>query len=133
MKKILFILLMAGCKGGVRQEILLFNKSNNGIYCILHTDTTLNVSEIEHLRPETDSSIVKHFKNLANYSKKDSLEIVESLKLKGLIKPNSTKIILASSFVGIFRDKENIKSLIKNQYNGKANIFVVKENDLNKY
>lgn len=133
MKKILFILLIVGCKGGVHQEILLLNKSNSSIHCILYSDTTLNISEIESLRPETDITIKEHFKSLANYSKNDSLEIVESLKTKGTIKPNTSKIILASSYVGIFRNKESIKSLIKNHYNGKVHIFILKSEYLNNY
>mgnify|MGYP006182908353 CR=1 FL=1 len=130
---LVFFFLLFGCKGEVRQELIVLNKSSYNIFYCVHKDSLPEMSKIKEIRPWTDNEIKSHHRNLKFDTKRDSIENSKSLRTAYLIKKDSQKVVFSSRAVGIFLDKESIQEQIRNEFAGCLYVSVIAEDDLARY
>lgn len=130
---LVFIPLLFGCKEGVRQELIVSNKSSNNIFYCIHSDSIPDMSSVKKIRPWTDDEIKKHHRNLKFHTKEDSIENARSLRTTYLIKKGRQKVIFSSRAVEMFLDKESIQEQIRNEYVGCLYVSIIAEDDLVRY
>lgn len=132
---ILFIFLLVGCRKGIKQIIEIENKSENNIYFLISKDSIIKDNNtIKMIRPRTLASFLEQEKRVNHLENKaDSLIRLKNYMYPYRIEPNNSKIILSSESTEMFINTISIKEIIKNQYNNKANVFIIKERDLNLY
>lgn len=142
MKRLIIILIIVtsvvGCKRGPHQVILLKNSSADTIYYILSEDSTLtNLREIADVRPITSQSLSSFEKELKNINTKnqqeDSLERYKNALYRYRIGKGEVVVLISSESAEIFVDATSIQNIIKHRYNGKANVFIIRGDDLEKF
>jgi hypothetical protein len=122
--------LLAGlvsCKRGKHQLLQLKNASAETIYFVISPDSILsNPNDIWGIRPKSAKS------DLSRISE-DQDSIRKQILYRYRIAKGESEIMLTSGSAEIFVDAISIQSIINNRYNGKLNVFVIKESDLSGY
>lgn len=123
-----------GCKRATHQVVELRNSSSEAIYFLISQNKTLSSSnDIAKIRPMTSKSISEIQNRDVEYEDKEIAESVKQNLYKHRIERDSIEILLTSESAGIFVDAISIRSIIKDRYNGTLHIFIISENDLQKY
>ncbi len=127
-------ILLMGCKRGTHQVVELRNSSSEAIYFLISQNKTLSSSnDIAKIRPVTPKSISEIQNRDVEYEDKEIAESVKQNLYKHRIERDSIEILLTSESAGIFVEAISVGSIIKDRYNGTLHIFIISENDLQKY
>jgi len=118
---------LVNCGRGRHQQVQLKNASSETVYFVISPDSILsNPNDILRIRPITAKS---------DYSRinKDQDSIWKETLYRYRIEKGNSGILLSSESAEIFVDAISVKRIINDQYNGKVNVFVIKESDLSEY
>jgi len=118
---------LVSCKRGMHQQVRLKNASSETVYFVISPDSILsNPNDISRIRPITTKS---------DYSKisKDQDSIWKETLYRNRIEKGKSGILLSSESAEIFVDAISVKGIVNDRYNGKVNVFVIKESDLSEY
>jgi hypothetical protein len=128
--------LLAGlvsCRRGTHQQVQLKNASSETIYFVISSDSILsNPNDIWSIRPITAESDLSKISDMTFREDQDSIRSKHNL-YRYRIEDGGSAIMLSSESAEIFVDAVSIQSIINHRYNGKVNVFVVKESDLSQY
>jgi hypothetical protein len=121
------------CKRGTHQTIELKNSSSESVYYLISKNIEPDENEISKIRPAAYESFTENKKDHGHAkSDEDStmrMRIKQNL-YRYRIERNASAIILSSESAEIYVNIISIQSIIKDRYNGEANVFIIKERDL---
>lgn len=131
---LIVITLATSCRRGIHQTVDLKNSSSESIYYLISKNTVPHTDEIESIRPRSyESSGSEKNQNPAKNAEDSLMRMrIEQNLYRFRIKSNDSATILSSESAEVFVDVVSIQSIIRDRYNGKANVFIIKESDLKK-
>ena len=126
------VIALVSCKHGRHQQVQLKNVSEETVYFVTSADSILsNPNDINRIRPVTFESDLSSIGDTA-LKRRDQDRIEQNL-YRYRVERGDSAIILSSESAEIFVDAISIRSIIRNRYSGRLNIFIVKERDLSEY
>lgn len=121
---ICFLIVCVGCKRGEKQRIEVRNLSSQNVYFALSKNNNLSSNDIAFIRPINSVSVEQ-----LNNENSDNKRYFYPY----LIEKDSLTTIISSESAGIFVNKITIQSIINDRFDGKVNVFIVKEKDLSSF
>jgi hypothetical protein len=118
------------CTGNDKhQVVVLKNLSPHTVYFVLSPDSFLRApGAIARIRPSVYPGGEKDTASTAA-----EIEARQQSLFRYQIQKGKSAVILSSEAAGIFVDKISIKSIIRDRYQGKAHVFLIRESHLKKY
>jgi hypothetical protein len=130
---VIFIFVsLVNCKRNRHQVVELKNLSSQTVYYLISKNRTItNANEIADIRPKSYESFIESEKNQIHVlDEEDSLMRLKQNLFQYRIEANASTVVMSSESAEIYVDKISIQSIIKDRYNGEANIFLIKSRDL---
>lgn len=128
------VLFSFGCKKGEPQRIEISNKSLQNIYYFVSKNSVLLPNQIQIIRPKSIKSFLEQEKKFIHVKNtEDSLARAKNYIYSFRIEANTSMTIISSESAGTSVNSISLKEVIKRQYNGQANVFLIKESYLNQY